>query len=268
MIVRIYGANGTIGQVHSRIFSDLGARVYYGDPSCAAVDAVSICTPPHIHLEQIVASLDKNESVFCEKPLFWHEGIKMRDVKAGLSLIENHPNRRIFLNTPNTVFLDCIKHKHRDVRRFSFTFHTQGGREGENIAADLLPHGFSLIQHLFGHRKIDSFIRSYGNTFYNCYFDYGETWVEFYFREDPEKERKFAFTIDGMPYSRIQEGEGRTYKAHLEECNGTRHLIGDPFQVAIKKFIDYCRNDNRYQEDGFELAAQNMMLMAQCLCRR
>ena len=107
--VALLGASG-IGKVHARIFHSLGAEIYgilgtsqqsvtktadilmddYGikpkvfvtlqNILAEPIDAVCICTPPHLHFEQILESFNKGLPVFCEKPLFWDRNISLSQV--------------------------------------------------------------------------------------------------------------------------------------------------------------------------------------------
>ncbi|MEE9169789.1 MAG: Gfo/Idh/MocA family oxidoreductase, partial [bacterium] len=104
--VALLGARG-IGRAHARIFHALGAEIcaVLGSSQESATDAtrmlkdslgidakpfnrieslldtarpdaMSICTPPQLHFAEIVAAFDHDIPVFCEKPIFWHEGIQ------------------------------------------------------------------------------------------------------------------------------------------------------------------------------------------------
>ena len=54
------------------------------------VDVVDICTPPHLHFEQILRTLDAGKHAICEKPLV----SSLRDVDE-LSRVEAASSRRI-----------------------------------------------------------------------------------------------------------------------------------------------------------------------------
>ena len=72
------------------------------------LDIISICSPPSFHLDHIKACLNRNIPIFCEKPLFWNENIKQKQVLEQLNELENHQNRLLTVNTCNTVFIDSI----------------------------------------------------------------------------------------------------------------------------------------------------------------
>jgi len=75
--------NGELTAVMSRTEADVkevaekhGAQQWYTDVDTmlaeAPIDACYICTPPHVHLEQVRACAEAGVHVFCEKPLAVH----------------------------------------------------------------------------------------------------------------------------------------------------------------------------------------------------
>jgi predicted dehydrogenase len=256
MKIAILGTGG-IGQVHARIFQDLGAEIG-NNP-----DAVSICTPDHLHFGQIMAALDAGKAVFCEKPLFWWDGITEKDIETNLAAIENHPNRRIFLNTPNWVLVDTVRDLIVNPQTFTFTFHTQGHHKNKDIAVDLFSHGASLLLYLFGQQKVKGYREICTEDSYRAEFMYGKVAVVFNFHEDPMGKKIFSFNADCFNFYRQQFGQGDSYKIYVcDAYTGKRYQVEDPFKVSIRAFIRDCKGD---RGDGFEAAAANMRLMAECL---
>ena len=295
--VAILGASG-IGRVHARLYHKLGAAVIailcksdvkakkvaadlkstFGivvNPSSDInrileedLDAISICTPPALHLQQIIAAFDKNIPVFCEKPLFWKKGYGSKEVMEKLKVLQRHPNRKLFVNTSNTVFIDAINKQIGTVdfsKNFTFEFYTNGPLQGLDIAIDLLPHGFSLLLHIFGKRKISKLNWTVGRNNFFCEFMYGGCNVSFDFREDINGPRHLLIGLDSKRFRRIQEGRGVSYKVHLmDEDTNERIPSIDPFEVYISEFIDYCSRQGKHLPDGFNTASLNMKLMASC----
>ena len=295
--VAILGARG-IGKIHSRIFHDLGASVCAvlgsSDESAALatqdlaesfgieakpfsslgqllqepLDAVSICTPANLHFEQIVAALDARAVVFCEKPLFWEDNLSLEKVESNLDILERHPNRKLFVNTSNTIFTDIVRDKLgelKQVKSFTFKFYTQGQYRGNNIAVDLLPHGISLLLRLFGLRDITNYSSEISEYSYQASFMYGsQCRVNFDFREEPNVEKALTFSVDGHEFCRFQEGRGAAYHVSLFDTQtGWKHCTNDPFKIAISDFCRYCATRNHI--DGFTDAATNLRMMARCL---
>ena len=176
--IAVLGAKG-IGQVHARIFNLFNANICavlgsshttakqaasqlnkslgiisqpYSDFETlineARPAAVSICTPPECHFSQILMAFDNRIPVFCEKPLIWGKDFAPETVEQNLSIIAKHPNRRLFVNTSNAIFMESVLEtmgRPEQVKCFSFKFFTQGPYMGKEIAIDLLPHGLSLL---------------------------------------------------------------------------------------------------------------------------
>lgn len=299
--IAILGARG-IGKVHARIFHDLGANVcaVLGSSketaSLAAqdmaasfgidakpfssleqllrepLDAVSVCTPYDMHFEQIMAAFDAGLAVFCEKPLFWKEGISLDKARRQLEILEQHRNRKLFVNTSNTVFANAARDKLGAIEHtkfFTFTFHTQGRYRRDNIAVDLFPHGASLLLRFFGRRNLTAYSSKVSNNSYQASFLYGpECKVKFDFHEDPNGEKALAFELDGHQFCRNQEGQGETYQAYLVDVQtGQRRCIEDPFRMTISDFCKKCSDGIRQGTDGFADASANLLMMAQCLSR-
>ena len=295
--VAILGASG-IGYVHSRLYHKLGAAVVAilctSDANTSEVtadlldtfgiaakpfseinrileedlDAVSVCTPPALHFEHIMSAFDKNIPVFCEKPLFWNKSYGSNEVIEKLKVLQNHPNRRLFVNTCNTVFIDTINKGIGTVdcsKNFTFEFYTNGSSQGIDIAVDLFPHGFSLLLHIFGKRKISKLNWTVGRNNFFCEFMYGGCNVSFDFREDINGPRHLLIGLDSKRFRRMQEGRGVSYKVHLmDEDTNERIPSIDPFEVYISEFIDYCSRQGKHLPDGFNTASLNMKLMASC----
>ena len=296
--VAILGASG-IGYVHSRLYHKLGAAVVAilcrSDIKANEVvvdllntfgivakpfseidrileedlDAVSICTPPAFHLQQIIAAFDKDIPVFCEKPLFWNESYGPTESIQKLQVLQKHPNRKLFVNTSNTVFIDAINKKIGKVnckKNFNFEFYTNGPFQGLDIVTDLLPHGLSLLLHVFGEHKISEFNCKVRQNNFFCRFVYGGCSVNFDFREDINGPRHMLIGMDDKRFRRIQEGGGTSYKVHLvDEDTNERIPSKDPFETYISGFIDYCYKQGKHLPDDFNTASLNMKLMISCL---
>jgi predicted dehydrogenase len=298
----IFGTRG-IGLVHARIFKSLGVDVcaVLGSSEETALDAarqlkesfgiearafhrqedlfeetkpgaVSICTPAKYHYDAIVASLDRNIPVFCEKPIFWEEGINRKDIEEKLGVLEKHTKRKIFVNTCSASFMDCVIDaigSRKNITSFYFKFYSQGPHVRSDIGLDLLPHGLSLLLRLFGPQEIKKLTERVDTHNYKCSFSYAECDVVFDFQELPGGSKDFIIGIDGRTFTRIQEGFGATYRVYLEDSKtGEKIRCKDPFEVYIRRFIKYCQNGLQKEEDSFEEAAANLRLAAEILLGR
>lgn len=296
--IAVLGASG-IGRDHIRILHSLGAQVVavLGSSKQSAersasdvaetcshvvtpywsldrlleenLDGVTIATPANCHFEQISAVLKRGLPVFCEKPMFWDDGCTVSTVAKRLSELREEAERRIIVNTSNTVFIDTVKTTLPPpdlVKTFLFRFHTNGTFRHEDIALDLLPHGLSMLLRFFGERALTNF--NWDISEYNCVcqFDYGACRVNFDFQEHPQRAKFLSFRVNGQEYERIQKGRGDSYQVMLRETNcGTIRESPDPFIVYISAFLELCCNQNIRCDTTFEEAETNMNLMAQCI---
>ena len=293
--IAVLGARG-IGQVHARVFNHFNVDICavlgsspatakhaasqlnkslgiisqpYSDFETlineARPTAVSICTPPECHFSQILMAFENRIPVFCEKPLIWGKDFAPETMEQNLSTIGKHPNRRLFVNTSNAAFMESVLEtlgRPKEVKYFSFKFFTQGHYMGKEIAIDLLPHGFSLLLKLLEAREITCLSEDIQNHLYGCKFKYGDCEVDFEFREQPDGPKNFTFTIDHREFTRIQKGQGNTYRVFLRDSFTQQEIeIRDPFQIYISKFLAYLKNDVDTQQDEFTEGAANLRLM-------
>lgn len=296
--VVILGASG-IGQVHARIFNQLGVDVcaILGSSNDSAIktalmlknklniivrpfsdlnillkkikpDAVSICTPPNLHYEQIITCFDHNAAVFCEKPLFWNKAINLKELEKKITHIKNHPNRRLFVNTCNASFLDQLGLvKPKNLNSFTFIFYTQGKNKRKEIALDLLPHALSLLLKLLPINSITNLEEKITQNKYLCYFDYGDCHVKFELQEKVDGPKELSFEINDRKFTRIQKGKDENYKVSLLDSYTNKLLLAkDPFSIYIKKFLNFCYSKTSIP-DEFDEAAFNMRLMGEILIK-
>jgi hypothetical protein len=233
------------------------------------LDIVSICSPPSFHFDHIKACLNQNIPVFCEKPLFWNENMKQKQVFKQLNEIKKYQNRLLTVNTCNTVFIDSIlksKSSIKSLKEFSFEFYTNGDFKGIDIAKDLLPHGFSLLIHMLGDNSINDYSYQYSNQIFKCMFKYGKCSVKFDFRENPLGPKHMKIGLNGENFIRHQVGEGSNFSVSLINEN-TNDVINveDPFKVYIRNFIALTKSKEIINNDGFFTAALNMKKISSCL---
>ena len=298
--VAILGARG-IGQLHARIFYELGVDIVavLGSTEETAkksadsinhkyamssrpftnlsllldevmrLDMVSICTPPEFHYEALTSVMDRGLPIFCEKPLFWSKNLTPLILKESLSFLENHPKRKIHVNTTNTLFLDHVLRfidSDDPVTSFEFIFHTQGPFQREAISEDLLPHAVSLLIRLLGsNHKVSLLKKNIRKHFCRYNFYFGETEVMFEFQENPKKNKKLSFSINNREFTRFQTGQGSTYQvAMIDELTGEQLPTPDPFYYGIDKFVTQSKDIHSFV-DEFEVAGTNLRIMSDIL---
>ena len=296
--IAILGASG-IGRVHARIFHEAGVDVcavlgsskesaknasiklkdFYGINSqpyhCldrlleeARPNAVSICTPPQFHFEEIIAAFEKQIGVFCEKPLFWYSDISNVELEDKLAQIATHPHRQLWVNTSNAFFAEQINKLVSSISKkdgLTFCFQTQGKNQGRGLAVDLLPHGLSILLELFGDNLISNLREKYSTSGYNCQFNYGEHEVVFNFYENQKSVKKMIIELDSRQFTRCQEGDGAKYQVFFRDSHTLKKFeVEDPFKVYINRFLNSLRADS-LGNDGFKAAAKNLRLMGKIL---
>ena len=298
--VAILGA-GRIGKIHARLFQSLGANVVailsstkdnanraarelqreYGlsvkpfwnltDILCSPIDAVSICTPPFLHYDHILASFEQGLAVFCEKPLFWSND-SYNETRKKLNHLKSHRNRKLFMNISNSLFIDKICErapKPDEVKSFYFQFNTNGKNRKFNILIDLLPHGISLLHRFFGSRSVTNI--DYQFSSYNAIieFYYGICSIKFDFQQKEDYPKKFFFRINNNEYLRIQEDRDDSYHVFIQDINNNDKIeLDDPFRIYISEFLEYCSDNPVIKEDKFEEAEINLNLMNNLLHKR
>jgi hypothetical protein len=296
--VGIIGASG-IGYTHARQYSELGAEVVavlcssqlsaeivsdkltkkYKNEVAAyhnlddflneELDAISICSPPSLHIEHIKACFDRNMPVFCEKPLFWDKSMPQEEVSKQISYIRDHKNRRLFVNTSNTVFMDsitCIEGKSSPCESLFFEFYTNGSYKDIDIAQDLLPHGLSLLIHMMGDCEIVDFTCNVSDHIFSSKFYYGGCLVNFDFRENPSGSKHMRIILNGNSYTRLQVGVGSTYEVSLVNDSSKEVIsVQDPFNVFISRFLDFVSPSGGRKDDESHIGFLNLNLMVKCL---
>ena len=296
--VGIIGASG-IGYIHARHYSELGAevvavlcssqlsaknvsykltKIYKNEVTAyhnldaflnEELDAVSICSPPSLHIEHIKACFDRNIPVFCEKPLFWDKLMTLEEISKQISYIRTHKNRRLFVNTSNTVFMDSITHiedKSTPCDSLFFEFYTNGSYKDIDIAQDLLPHGLSLLIHMMGDCEIVDFTCNVSDHIFSSKFYYGGCLVNFDFRENPSGFKHMRIILNGNSYTRLQVGSGSTYEVSLVNDSSKEVIsVQDPFNVFISRFLDFVSPSGGRKDDESHIGFLNLNLMVKCL---
>ena len=299
--IAILGANG-IGRVHARIFHSLGIDIKvitcssdksasqaakflldsYGIRTKAfsnineaisePIDAVSICTPSHLHYENILAAFDKKLPVFCEKPLFWEPICDYDKGIRKLNKLKNHSNRNLFLNTSNSLLIKYIMSElfyENNISYFLFKFYTKGNNINFDIAVDLLPHGMAIIQSVFGEHELSKFLYDSDKNRFRCKFQYNGCDVEFDFKEYPECEKLFVLQINDRIFKRVQSGTGKEYKVYINDEQNNRVVrVPDPFEVYISEFIRSCNSQSSKINDDFNSAYFNQKTILKCLKKK
>ena len=294
----IIGASG-IGLVHSRIYEEIGIDVvailsssekksidtsdilknklgitvspFYNidDFLNQNLDLISVCSSSNLHYEHVIKSFNKNIPVFCEKPLIDISNLNSSSFNKIINKLKNHPNRHIYVNTSNTVFIDSIlkyDKKIKSVKNLKFEFFTNGPYNYLDIALDLFPHAFSVLTHMFKEKEITDFVYKINKNKVLCNFKYGDIKIEFDLREDVSGPKHMLFCFDEEKFVRMQSGFGKSYEVYLNHVNSNKKIpSNDPFKVYISNFIDSLKTSKN--KDQFDTASLIMKLILQSISK-
>ena len=287
----IIGATG-IGRHHARIFSSLGVDVSaivgttqssvektarlleqsYGfqpkafssisDIFCdEEVKSVSICSPTELHFSHIDFLLDKEVSIFCEKPLFWNWDLDRSVALNFLDKISKRNNAFLGTNNSSAHYVRCLKLP-TQISSFSFDFHTRGKNKFKDIAVDLLPHSFSMLYELLGEQKITKYeVSKIGEYHYSTNFKYGSCEVICNFSQN-QAASSFALEIDGQRFERVQDYSNGKYSVYMKSIETSKvFALVDPFESSIQEFVEAAYLNNHQRTFGF----QKSIFLQKCL---
>lgn len=208
-----------------------------------SLDAVIIATPPEIHYEQLLRLSREDVVVYCEKPLVGRALFSANELELQMNILRQQGAMPHFLGLSNSYLATALMGRFpKKISRVEFSFHTNGRHRFEDIAWDLLPHGFSILEgmgivgHVFSaQQKITS--NSWGG-----YFQKGDVTIEFDFRQGLEIPKKLVITVNGVyVFERVQQGQGDTYRIFIREGDDNLIEIEDPFVSAMKDFFCLLR---------------------------
>ncbi|HVF85248.1 MAG TPA: Gfo/Idh/MocA family oxidoreductase [Abditibacteriaceae bacterium] len=197
--VAIIGASG-IGRNHARWFAGHGCEVVaFAGSSPASVsstrlalqdaigfqgrgytdvnellrsekpDAVCVSSPPHLHFQHVMESLQSGAHVLCEKPLVGGDswsGLPPEElIESSWKLVEEAKKRDLVFGTqmqyatcvPQLLEL-CNLKSVDEVVTFSMTMETKNvkhGRTFDDVWLDLSPHPLSTVRRLFPTAELD-----------------------------------------------------------------------------------------------------------------
>ena len=229
-------------------------------------DAIIICSSDKSHLEYLLYGTKHNIPIFCEKPLFWFKNINYDTIFKSLLKIFAKRSNKLFLNTSNRYFIDCIKKNTlldiKKIKCFKFTFHTNGKNEFDDIGVDLLPHGLSILYNLFGYKKIEKIKKKISKNNFNCFFEFGGYKVEFDFSEGKFIQKEMVLKINNNEFKRIQKGFGKNYNLLIHDLNDNKLFkMEDPFSQHLSKFFS-CIKSSNFKKSNDLIHAKNSILQS------
>jgi len=296
--VALIGPSG-IGRVHAREFHRAGAPVTgvlartpdsairaaetlaaeFGTPvqayesleeiAAADFDAVSICSPPQLHLEAMDAFLAAGKYVLCEKPLFWRDGLSPTACSDICDRLSKQAAGRLMVNTNNTWFAESWFERHgkpEKIDAFDFHFYTNGPFQDAAIGVDLLPHALSVLIYAVAEGRISNIEKTVSPGRFHCRFDYGGVQCAVDLRQDPDGDRAFGFRMDDVAVERIQKIVGGAYSVFLARPDrpDAAFQIADPFEISINRFVAGVAAARRFDTE-MATAARVMTMMTEII---
>ena len=90
--------------------------------------------------------------------------------------------------------------------------------------------------------------------------------INFDFQELPIGPKALEIYINDRKYSRIQKGQGKTYRVYLKDhYTDIKLQVEDPFYVYLSRFIEHCMQGTNKGNDHFDKSAFNLILMSNIL---
>ncbi len=247
----------------------IGARAFHtlDEVLSLDLDAVTVALPHELHFEAALRALTRGLFVFCEKPLFYMEGLtteRARPLLAELSAAG--ADARLAVNTSNASFVTALCAAGRVPERpehFRFRLHTAGDDQHEEIPVDLLPHALSLLRELEPRAPLTDIRATCEQRRFTASFRAGELATSFELAKLPGGEKSMAFAIDDLEVTRVQRVEDGRYRVFLEV--GSELLpVEDPFAVWLGAFVRAVRGAGPLPVD-FDAAARNLLDMLRLL---
>ena len=215
-------------------------------------DAVSICTPPELHGEQVRILLEKGIHVFCEKPLV--SGVNL--FQRGKELVElAKKNRKILcVNTQMPAMVEYIPKSFRKDIKFLEIQMEPGKKDILEMLEDHLPHANSLLIYLLGKGTMSNLeLAPRVPEQFKCSFNYktskGDCNVVYDFKYKADRPRKIAIVINGQEFDRVI---GENYTPFLVYSD-KKVQMEDPFAVSISKFVQACNGTGNALVSGEDI---------------
>jgi len=201
------------------------------------IDAVSICTPPELHEQQVRKCLERGLNVLCEKPFV--QGENNYQEARELAKLAEEKNKILTINTQWPSVIPAIGDYADLARVKSFSMSMEPGVKCKEMIIDSLPHMNSMLIALIPNGKPEkiSFPKREDEDIeikFNYVFEKGECEVKYNFRYKTERPRNIGFGINGVSFVREV---GENYKQKLV-CNGKSIEIEDPLKVSVRSFIE------------------------------
>jgi len=284
--IAILGASG-IGKFHAREFHDAGcdvtailgstkestektsqnlkkqwnitARPYHDLTTLLSneeLDAVSICTPPHLHSSHVRQCLEAGLHVLCEKPFVSDSQYQNYQIAKDLVALAREKNRIISVNTQWVSAVQYIPERitSQGIQNFSMYINPVI-ITGSKLLHECIPHLNSMLIRLVPEGSAEDIkFLSRDEKDLKIEFKYGNCNVNYNVACKAEKPTSLGFSINGNKFDREI---GENYTQFLKGENGSQK-IEDPLKTSVKSFISALSGGKPPVSESEIL--QNMML--------
>lgn len=257
-----------------RGYTDLGEMLERERP-----DAVSVCSPHHLHAEHSIEALSRGVHVLCEKPLVWLGPERLSEAVEQAQKVVNLAMERNLQFSVNTQYVAAVPHLLQVLNeqglpeipeQITLTMEAkvrERDTSGVNLWIDLAPHPLSLLLALFPEAELnlDNAVFEEGTDSLFAHFS-----IRHQTRQIPvavkvrrhggELERSIAwndFKVKFLPFV----GEDGVYRIKLEWANGYK-VVEDFMQVSIRKFVRSVLGEDKPLCDATTALRQMEWLMA------
>ncbi|MCX7642315.1 MAG: Gfo/Idh/MocA family oxidoreductase [Armatimonadetes bacterium] len=217
-------------------------------------DAVSVCSPHHLHAEHCLEALSRGIHVLCEKPLVWFGPGRLDEALEQARKIVNLAAERNLQFAVNTQYVAAIPHLlqiwdkqglPKIPEQLTLVMEAkmkERDTSGVNLWIDLAPHPLSILLALFPEAELDldSVVFEGGTDSLGAHFSIHHQSRQIPVtirvrRHDGELERSVTwngFKVKFLPWV----GEDGVYRIQLVWANGAQ-VVKDFMQVSIQRFV-------------------------------
>ncbi|MFN3420874.1 MAG: Gfo/Idh/MocA family protein [Armatimonadota bacterium] len=217
-------------------------------------DAISVCSPHHLHAEHCLEALSRGVHVLCEKPLVWFGPDMLDEALEQARKIVNLAEERNLRFAVNTQYVAAVPHLlqiwdeqglPKIPEQVTLTMEAKvrdRDASGVNLWIDLAPHPLSILLALFPEAELDldSLVFEEGADSLTAHFivryqTHPIPATVRVRRHSGELERSVSwgeFKVKFLPYF----SEGGVYRIQLDWSRGQR-TTEDFMQISIRKFV-------------------------------
>lgn len=228
----------------------LETRGYLSVPELLArerPDVLVIASPAEHHLPALEAALEAGCHVFCEKPLFWSEGLERDDAGVAatterLVALARSRGRLLGVNTQWPETLDAFRTLHPralEAALASVEMWLSPMSLGPSMVVDSAPHLLSLVHALAGPGELQQVaVEARTPDSLHLAFGYrhagGLARCALHLKQCPEPPRPAAYAVNGARVDRAIELPG--YRLSLV-AGSRRQPLEDPLDRCVARFL-------------------------------